>query len=247
MRYFLLLCACSLPFFFFLSTYFALSLYTRSSTITVPHVIGLPLFEAATLISEANLQLRILSIEKDPLALPSTVLKQTPSPQQKARPQQTVYITLSERPQPPITPQLIHQSISYCEQTLKPLEIQPQYFSISSKYPLNTCIGQFPEAGTPCKDGKILIYLSAGSEHIAIMPRLIGLTPATVSDFLTAYNIKTQITQPVAAIPEAVLKQTVVCDQMPYPGSFINLPQLATVHISVGSRNNLQHLAEMLF
>jgi len=247
MRQVFLISLCFLPFFFFTATYFALSLFTRSHTILVPHVTGLPFLEAATLISAANLQLRILKVEKNEIAPPSTVLKQSPHPQQRARPQQTVYITLSERPEPPVAPQLLTLMYGHVEAQVRQLGIYPQFFSIPSNYPPNTCIGQSPASGQACSDNKMIIYVSAGSETVLLMPNLIGRQYEEVVEFLTMYKVKVHVTQQLPYLSENSLKKLYVKEQMPYPGAFINLQQLATVHLALGPKNSLHQLAELLF
>ena len=158
------------PFFCFWFGYQCIATLYGNHTIIMPTLTGTPLPEAFMTLSKLNLNPRLVST-KEMANLPAgTVLSQTPAPQTKIKPQQTVYLVVSRMPQSLTIPQVAGQRMEHILPTLKTAGITYKLQYIQSHYPKNYCIAQLPTAGQPSKDNKMILYVSKGDEKPVIMP-----------------------------------------------------------------------------
>jgi len=112
----------------------------------MPSIVGKNLLQTIPLLSDKNLNIRILT-KKAISDLPSgTILSQTPKEGALIKPQQPVFVVLSEKPPKIPTPSVIHKKQDIILKNLQSLEIRNKsYFLQSSIYPDNLCIAQSPE------------------------------------------------------------------------------------------------------
>lgn len=212
-----------LPFICFIAGYFLVaSLYTIEE-LSPPNIVGKNVHEALGIISQYNLNARLLTYKDDILLPEGTVLSQTPTAAQKMRPNQTIYLVISTRPALKKAPNLLNTKSEETIQTLIAAGIKPKTYSLPSNYPINTCFAQFPAPGQPIENGKIALYISAGTQKPVLMPNLKGQKITTILEFLTPYNVKPEISHKTGQPDTHECTECIVTDQRPLSGTIITL------------------------
>ncbi len=154
-----------LPFICFLSGYSLLNHFLYMPSVETPSLIGKNINYAAKVLSQHNLNLRIIA-EKEDADLPEgTIISQTPTKQQKVKPQQSVFCVVSHQTQSAHAPCLINNQIKQVDELLKNEKIRNKSYCLASKYSEGTCIAQIPSAQEPLQYQSIITYFSASTEN----------------------------------------------------------------------------------
>ncbi|MFH1644593.1 MAG: PASTA domain-containing protein [bacterium] len=222
-----------LPFFSFILGYLALHLFFQKQEIMVPNVIGKDLQECIKIISDKSLSLKLLRTQQDNDLPEGIVLQQIPGANQKIRPNQNVFITISKKPKPAIAPNFIGLNQKEIIKNSKKAAILNKSFWFKSIYPVNTCISQYPEEGQPLKNQKLITYFSAGSNNLFIVPNLKDATLNDVKENLNNENISLEISHIKQNGDKFDDKNCIIIDQKPMAGSIVDMNKPLRIQLQV--------------
>lgn len=217
-----------LPFISFLAGYFIIQLLFSADQQTTPNIIGKSLQESCELLSEQNLNVRILGRKEDPDLPPHTIISQTPQPNDKIKPHQSVYVVITAQAATNHAPALVGKPLDSITEELEKLNLKSIVHLVPSPYPTGTCIAQLPRPGELISKNTIAIYCAAENKKPIIWPNFKGKSLGTVKELLETANIRPQI------IPQPSLLRTtqdhsdfpdscIVIDQRPRAGTLLNL------------------------
>lgn len=227
-----------LPFFSFLIGYQFLSYLYRIDTIATPSVVGMSLQNAFPLLSDHNLNPRLLAVKEDPDLPTGTILSQTPLAHTQIKQNQAVYLVLSHQPPKIPAPALINQSERDITQTLKPHGIHNKLYTLkTSSYPSGRCIGQFPPAGTLLDEKKIITYMASDEQKPILLPNFKEKSAIEVTEFLDARSIAYTLTHHKSPAPGHACTETcIIHDQRPLAYSIVSHSEKNPLHVQLQIR-----------
>lgn len=207
------------PFCSFALGYFFIYYCVRTEKIETPHVIGKSIHEAILELTQANLNARIIS-EKDDFDLPAgTIISQRPAAKQYLKPYQSIFLVTTRKPNHFFAPPCLLQEKTEIEKKLLNQGIRPQFYSLASNYPLNTCIGQFPLENEPLENKNMVIYIADEYNHPIIWPDFRNHTYKEIKDFLESHTITARITTNTMRNESEIPDDARIINQHPKPGS----------------------------
>ncbi|MGZ6254987.1 MAG: PASTA domain-containing protein [Candidatus Chromulinivorax sp.] len=209
------------PFFAFIFGYLCLQFFIADNQTTVPALVGKNILEATKICSQAQINLRIIA-EKETADTPAgTIIAQNPSPDKLIKKNQSIFITITQAPQPIIAPNFLEKNQEEIEQICKEKGLKSILHLVPSSYPSGKCFAQQPTANTPLTRKKISCYLAANQESYYIFPDFTDLPLQDVIHFLQHHAIAYDVyykNQKIAAPFQAHLQ---VAHQKPLAGSTI--------------------------
>jgi len=206
------------PFLSFISGYYCLhTLYTVPELVT-PNVVGKQLPEAVKVLSDYNLNTRLLAIKEDSDLPDYTIVSQTPRQDAKIKAHQSVFLVLTRQPEKPLAPPFIGESAANIQESVRKANIHCKLYWIKSPHPAGHCIAQFPLPKEPLENNFLICYISTGNKKAVLWPDFRGKTLASVKEFLDEHAI----TPEIQGVP-GKKGEPLVTDQRPLPGSIINL------------------------
>lgn len=208
-----------MPFASFIFGYLLVSFLHTQPVLQTPALIGKPLDQAILILSQLNLNIRVVG-QKEEAQLPEgTILSQTPAAGSTIKAQQSLYVTIAKKPLPLAMPLLIGKSHTQAIAELEKLSLQAKIYHISSDQPEGTIIAQFPEQGLSTHEQPIILYAAKDPEKPIIMPNFKQHPLEQVISFLELNGITPTILHtPVA--PDHRCTTCVVIDQRPLAGTF---------------------------
>jgi len=223
------------PFFCFSGGYVATRIFLHHKTVIIPALIGKTADSALALLSEKNLNPRVIGLVDEPDLEPGTVLNQIPRADAQARPYQTIFLVLSARPTQQIAKQWIGLKKDTIAQSCAADHINPSFVAISHTLPEGQCFAQFPSEGSVITDRPIF-YIAAQTQQKYIWPSLINAPAFEAFEALKKQNITIHIIGEYADVPAQELKQLRILDQRPLPGSFITCDSMhpPSIHVRLG-------------
>lgn len=223
----------TLPFICFIGTYIALAFIFAAPPIPAPSLIGKQLPQAFSILSEHNLNPRILREQVDNDVPAGTILSQIPAPGQKIKPHQQLFITVSKLADKTTAPQLVGTLYERITEQLKNLNIRHKAYQLTSKKPTGTIIAQIPEPATALDQNNMILYVSQGNTKPVICPQFTHHTVQEVTQFLSVYKIKPELYH-AQFVPEGhVCTGCRVINQQPLAGSILDLEKGVTVQLKV--------------
>jgi beta-lactam-binding protein with PASTA domain len=223
----------ALPFFCFLSGYFLLSQFLYIPSIETPSLIGKNINYAAQVLSERNLNLRIIAQKEDTDLPDGTIISQIPAKQQKVKPQQSVFCVISCHAQSIQVPNLLKQSTQQVNELIKKEKIKNKSYWLTSRQPENTCIGQIPSAQELLTQQAMTTYFSAGNKKTVLFPSLKNKSVYDVRDFLKKNNIEYTVQHIGQINAHHACDNCFVKDQKPLAGSLVDLSKPLQVQLQV--------------
>lgn len=213
----------TLPFICFIAGYLFLTKLYPVKEIETPNVIGKKLQEACTILSKNNLNVRLIAIKEDPLLPDSTIISQTPLVGQKIKPNQAVFIVSSTQPQKNSAPQYIQKPLNEIEQEIINKNIRAKSYAMPSIVSENSCFAQWPEAGLPLENNKMVLYVAQPMNKPILIPHLKNKSVLAVADFLKTNSIQVDIIHNANAQDddEHTCNNCIIIDQRPLAGSII--------------------------
>jgi beta-lactam-binding protein with PASTA domain len=226
-----------LPFIAFAAGYILFDHLFTIKEIEAPNLVGKTISQALHDISACKLNPRLIDTKED-INLPAgTILSQSPLPQQKIKPNQSLFLVLSTIPLKLKAPNFLHKDQTEIENELALLRIKPKFHTINSPYPAHTCFAQWPQAGSEL-DGNIMnIYISSPTSYLILMPNFKGKLVPHVTDFLAQHSIKPMITHTSQDDVPHNCMYCIVADQRPLAGSIIERSLTKPLAIQLLVRN----------
>ncbi len=222
-----------LPFLCFIAGYQILHKVFYKPTTRAPLLVGKSVPQALQILSEQNLNMRMMAEKEDADIPAGTILAQTPAPHASARPQQTVFLVVSKKPARPSMPDLRAMQPEEYINILKKTRTRFRCFEIESNSPEGMCLGQIPVAGKEIPAEGVLLYKASTRSANFLMPSFKNRPIKEVEDFLKKHNLPVQIHHSATPPSTHVCDNCLVTEQKPLPGSFVSLKNPFTVQLKI--------------
>lgn len=212
----------TVPFICFLAGYIFLMKLYPIKEIKTPRVLGKTLQDACSLLAQHSLNARLVATKEDALLADGTIISQTPLANQKIKPNQTVFIVASKKPEKTYAANYTNKSISEIEQELTRKNIRAKIYFVPSNLQKDICIAQWPESGTPLEDNKIILYIGATNNKPHIIPNLKHRNALETVNFLKSNNVLIDVCNTSYDPKENHLcPNCIIKDQRPLAGSIL--------------------------
>lgn len=221
-----------LPLICFFSSYFTFHCLFSPAILETPSLIGKLLPEAVQLLSDTNLNIRILSQKEDNDLAPGTILSQLPSAKSSIRPQQSLFVVISKQSEQQKAPSFLQKSSVVCHGIAEKKGIIVKIYQMPHIID-DICIGQFPEPGELLYDNHVTLYISKSSSKQSLLPSFKKRSVEEVTSFLTEKGIKYIVTHAKPIDSSHSCKTCVVTQQKPLAGSLIDLKKPLTIQLFV--------------
>jgi serine/threonine-protein kinase len=214
-----------IPFLAFAIGYYAISFVFKSKTIQAPALVGKCIDKAVIILSEQNLNIRIVGNKNDSDLPEGTIISQTPLAGSKIKENQTLYVVIAKKPAAILAPDFKQKTISAATRIAQDLGLHIKTYAIPSSAPDQQCIAQFPAAGQELDNNTIIVYSSAANTKSVIMPSCKDMHVSEVISFLQLYGITPTIlhTRPELLGINHQCAQCIVIDQRPLAGSLVQI------------------------
>lgn len=219
------------PFLFFFAGYVCVHYFTHIAYVQTPILVGKTLFQACDILSQTNLNMRILAKKEDPDLPEHTVVSQTPSAHQKIKPHQSVFLVVTTKPGQPLVPLCIGKSKKIIEEELSCHHFTLQIYYVPSLLPKDQCIAQMPNAHEKVEKN-IILYCSNGTQKPIVWPDFTKKTIEQSIDFLEPYGISPEI----ISLSNKKYANQFAClatDQRPRAGTLITLDDAKLPHVQL--------------
>jgi serine/threonine-protein kinase len=229
----------AIPFLSFLCGYYSMSTLYTNKIIRTPSVVGMQFAQAARLLADNQLNVRILGEKEDPDLPAGTIISQNPLPNSSIKPQQSVFLVISSEPQPLKAPNFVGRSLQEIEKIAQDRSLKYKLFMRPCNYPANICFAQWPSAGSTLDTNPLIVYVATADQRPVIMPNLIGHSVPDVADFLINHEMVPQlIHQPDVPDGHICSSGCIVTDQRPLAGSLVarNGASPLNIHLQVEER-----------
>lgn len=223
----------TVPFLCFILGYQSFSYFFYRSVIETPPLVGKTLPEVAIILSQHNLNMRMISLQEDPDLPAGTIISQTPRAHNPIKPQQTIFFVLSKKPAQPKISDMRGQTIDTISKTLRNSKIRYRICEVNSPQPAGTCVAQIPEPGKEIASSGALLYIASEEADTLLFPSCKGKTVQEVKQFLERYNIPVEIYNTHSTEPQHADNASIVFEQKPLAGSFVSLKEPFTVQLKV--------------
>lgn len=215
-----------LPFLCCTGGYFIARCVLQRSTVTIPCLIGKTADAALLLLSEKQLNPRIIGLVDEPDLEPGTVINQIPRADALARPHQTIFLVLASRPTTHIARLCIGTTAEHIRKHYNSEHGEPLFVHLPHALPVGTCFAQSPAEDEPLST-KPMYYISSGMHETYIWPSLLNAPAHDALEILKKQGVEITIIGEYANAPAETLKSLRIIDQRPLPGSFV---QCDTMH-----------------
>lgn len=218
-----------IPFASFIAGYILIQFLVTTKELHVPNLMGKSLQEACELLSEQNINIRILARKEDPDLPPHTIISQTPQPNEKIKPHQAVYCVLTAQAQTSRAPELVNKSVTQIKDELAKLGIHANVHLVPSPYPAHTCIAQSPRPGESIEQNTIMVYCASPSKKPIVWPDFTQKPLGIVKEALEAAHIEAQVLHSRHAISD----ESIVVDQRPRAGTILTLDEAKPMNVQL--------------
>ncbi len=223
----------ALPFLSFLGGYLLISFLFSPAYIKTPSLMGKPLVDAIRILSDHQLNTRIIMQKEDTDLPEGTILSQQPNAHQKVRPHTSIFLIISRKPSLLIAPNLSNKSENEIKKYVRDKKIRAKYFHLPSLMPSETCIGHFPQANKQLIEKRITIYISRIEHEWTLMPLLRNMELHEAQSFLCDHHIKPIVIHKNSISHNHRCTNCIVIDQKPIGGSLVDHNNLQTVYLYV--------------
>ncbi|KKP36167.1 MAG: Serine/threonine protein kinase with PASTA sensor(S) [candidate division TM6 bacterium GW2011_GWF2_32_72] len=202
----------------------------------MPNLIGTTTQHGIKILATQKLNPRILMEKEDPDLPEGTIINQKPRPNQKVKPNQSIFLVISKRPESLLAPNLIGKTITEIEYMAKIQNIKLKHLYLDSTESKNMCLAQLPEPNQKLERKKLTIYISKGQSPTVIFPNLKGKNSKECVQFLKKFGINPKLYkngQPI--LIENTNDDLVIEEQKPLPGSIFNLENQISIQLLVKS------------
>lgn len=220
-----------LPFIAFLVGYQFMKILMRESNVVMPSLIGLSLGPAIEQLSSVKLIPKILAYKEDNSLPTGTIISQSPLPEQKVKPNQSVFLVATKHSAVKVSPNFIGENISIMKEKSAELNIDNKFFGLESEKPEDIIIAQNPH--------DLIAYYSVGDTPIRIMPNLENQNLQETLDWLKQYNIEAKIhyLDYLNNLDTVDHADYVIAKQKPDSYEFVNIKKPLTVKLVVKLAN----------
>lgn len=195
--------------------------------VTVPDLVGQPILDVLTTLSDQNLGLRKEGSEFDESVPAGTILRQQPVPGISVREGKIIRVTISQGGETVFVPDVVGQSLRSAEISLRQnlLALGEIHSRPSLKYEKDFVVSQKPVSRTILtKNSFILLVISEGppEDGTILMPEFIGKNRSAIEKWSKDTRVKIKITEDASSSEsETVLQQELEPDTPVRPGKTV--------------------------
>jgi len=213
----------TIPFISFLLGYFFINSYYHVDSIATPSFVGLTIDHALLIASEHNLTIRILDNKYDEEIAPGTIIGQTPVAHTSIKPQQIIFLTITQLPPAQKMPDFISKNKTTLESYIISHELSATYYYIDTQTaPSEHCIAQSPTPGSTIHTKTpLIVYIARALNKPLIIPDLRGKKIQDITEQLSQHNILLEVRQNSDSYVQKNIHEALIIDQRPVPGSLI--------------------------
>lgn len=208
------------PFISFFGGYLIISLISTTKTIQTPALVGQSLDKALVILSQKNLNVRVVGHKDEPELAEGTIISQTPQAETPIKEHQALYIVIARKPAPLEIPDLKHKPVDEAAALIESKLLQTKICSLPTDMPTKQCVAQYPQSGMAVTDQTIVIYTQQNQKPV-IMPNVKQKSVDEVVSFLALHGITPDILHVQPTAPGHTCYHCTVTDQRPLPGSLI--------------------------
>lgn len=223
----------ALPFGGFILGYIGTYFFMHQEATVTPNVIGRSLQESVAILSKQRLGVRLVREQEDASLPEGIILDQIPRADNKIRPNQNVFVTVSKKPCVLQAPDFLSSNIKDIQIKASRGDIDVLYINLFTPHPNNTCFAQYPKSGIQIGRHKMTVYLSKGPFPLFIVPNFKGFLVGQVKDCWRSTDVNLEILHSREVLENHMCEQCHVIDQRPIAGSIISFDQLVQIQLSV--------------
>jgi beta-lactam-binding protein with PASTA domain len=223
------------PFLSFAFGYLLIQKFVRISEIITPALVGQQVHTILPLITQCNLNIRLIDQKEESEIPEGIILNQTPVAGTAVKPNQPIFIVTTKKPITLHTPQCIGLQKDELIAQLTAQGIQPRIYYLSHPYPEKMCFAQSPQYNESLEQNKLTLYISAGNNKPIIWPDFIDLPLQDVIDFLDNYHIEPHIINDYAHMQYTGIHYKVI-DQRPFAGTLLTLDETKPLSVQLRIR-----------
>ncbi len=192
-------------------------------SIETPSLVGQTIDQTLVILSNHDVNIRLLAQKEEPDLPVGTILSQTPCAGQNIKPHQSIFLVTSKQPPVNTAPDMINKSIDQITQLLENSNIRGRIHYLAHSYPQGRCFAQSPKPHAPLKHNELLLYISAHSIKPIIWPDFTNKLVEDIAEFLSTYDITPHIVHTTTHNVSHICKTCRVVDQRPIAGTLITL------------------------
>lgn len=225
-----------LPLICFFTSYYTLYYLFTPSVFAAPALIGKQLPEALQILSDNNINMRILSQKEDNDIQPGTIVSQAPIPHSSMRPHQSLFVVITKQAEQKKAPSFLNKKTSECLGLAQKEQVHIKTYKIP--YLLeDICIGQLPIPDQTLSENRITLYVSSQPSKPSLLPSFKNKTVKEVAEFLKENNLKYSVLHARQNDVQHDCSKCVIAQQKPLAGSLIDIKKPLTIQLYV--QNNL--------
>lgn len=194
----------------------------RTPNIIIPHLIGKQVHEILPLVTQYNLNIRLID-QKEESDLPEgIILNQIPTAGTTIKSNQPLFLVTTKKPLPIFAPACIEKHIDDLVGTLRKNDINHQIYYVPHAYPKEICFAQSHHAHESLEKEKLILYISSGNDKPIIWPSFVNMPLQEVIEFLSVYTINPSVIND-ATDKEQRSDDYIIIDQRPFAGTLLTL------------------------
>lgn len=208
------------PFATFIIGYLLISFISTSPILIAPALVGQSLDKAAVILSQKNLNVRIIG-HKDEADLPEgTIVSQSPSAGTAIKEHQALYLVIARKPAALQIPDLAHKTAQDAAKIIESQSLHAKVVAVPADYQSAQCIAQYPSSGMGMVDQNVIVYTTENQKPV-IMPNLKKKSVEEVLSFLQLNGCTADILHATPMQPGHQCTSCTILDQRPMPGTVL--------------------------
>lgn len=223
----------TVPFLSCVLGYAATHSFFTTKEIEAPNFVGKSVQHAICESSRVGVNIRLLREKVDPDIKEGIVLEQLPKQSHNVKPNQYVFLTISKHPQGIKTPNVLGHNQKMISEQCRELGVRPKIFWLSSRYPKDFCIAQFPQAGQDLENRPLFAYVSSGKNQLVVFPDLKGKPILEVKEFLEREGVSVEVIHSDRVDRYHECSECKVVDQNLMAGSIVSKDKRLYVQLEV--------------
>jgi len=212
------------PFISFALGYVTIQRIMRIPETITPHLVGKHVHTILPIITQHNLNIRLMDQKEEPDLPEGIILNQTPAAGTSIKQNQPLFIVTTKKPIALRAPQCVGIPCDELDNQLRAHNIHARIYCLPHPYPEKMCFAQSPHHNDPLEKNKLTLYISSGNNKPIIWPNFTHQSLHEVIDFLDIYHIKPQIINDFDYLCYTN-NQLIVIDQRPFAGTLLTLDE----------------------
>jgi len=223
------------PFCSFILGYLIMQkLFSAPESIT-PALVGKQIHAILPLVTQHNLNLRLIDQKEEADIPEGIILNQTPAAGTTIKQNQPLFIVTTKKPLALRAPLCTGIVLDELTQRLQTEGIHPRIYHVPHPYPQNMCFAQSPQPNEPLEKNRLIVYVSSGNNKPIIWPDFTHVPLQAVIDFLENYHIEPHIVYDSLYNNHAHDEYTVI-DQRPFAGTLLTLDESKPLSVQLRVR-----------